>query len=54
MLWTRGLLVAPPIVYDLLNAMMVRSITPPALCDDTAMATLGQLKFLCWTRQLTV
>ena len=26
MLWTRGLLVAPPIVYDLLNAMMVRPI----------------------------
>ena len=40
-LWTRGLLVAPPIVYDLLNAMMVRHLTPCALCGNAAGAMLG-------------
>ena len=31
-LWKQGLLVTPPIVYDLLNAIMVRTALPAALC----------------------
>ncbi len=32
MLWKQGLLVTPPIVYDLLNAIMVRPCIPYLLC----------------------
>ena len=44
-LWKQGLLVTPPIVYDLLNAIMVRTALPAALCGLLTVRNLPYCTF---------